>query len=475
MSAAAIDDSILKDLGVFGAGSRMTIVLGAGASMASGLPSWDEFALEAVKRSQLVGTGALAESLLEIQDKTIVLEGAKRRAKENWDTVLFDALYGNADEPKPSPIHMAATEHYFGSDGGAVLATLNFDALLEDALLDQSSRVFMGDTWPTVTADDVPVVYHLHGFVAEIEGKRYVESPVVTFRDYADLVGRDRPWQKRFLQDSMSSGPLLLVGTSYQDPDIRQWLHAESVESGLRYPALVLLTREGTGLTEQEYRALGSAFSDEWESIGLKAVCLQDFYDVAILIGELRFLGENHYQTPKERLTTIWSIHQENREILQNRYERLLCEQTRRLSKALNRAGVHQAALWLATGNGTIGRWALAGEYLLPTHRMKEVPVAHDSPRVAGEALAKMQTLAQKVERHTEVQPRWSSVVAVPVSISQPGASDLAVAVVTFGVDRTGEYLTQYRRRWQRTAAEIGNEWSATIEDSLAESTMTNG
>lgn len=115
-------------------GAHLTILLGAGASAPSGLPTWDEFAERLAIQSGLVPDGATARILLEKQDPTIILEAAHARSGKNWDSYLREALYGGlAVRPSPSALHFAAVGHFLESPESTTLSTLNFDVLLEEA------------------------------------------------------------------------------------------------------------------------------------------------------------------------------------------------------------------------------------------------------------------------------------------------------------------------------------------------------
>lgn len=225
--------------------AHLTILLGAGASAPSGLPDWDEFACRLALRSGLVRSKTAATTLLSRQDHAFILEAAQSRSGEHWEEFLSEALYGGlAEDPEPSPLHFAAIGHYLQNRMNTTVATLNFDTLLERAIIENGEPLVSARYQKELAETVSPVVHHLHGIVSD--GSAY--EPIVGFCDYEELVARNDAWQRDFLSEALRSGPLFLAGTSYRDPDIRHWLHLIMRDEKPRHSALVAIVREGLGL-----------------------------------------------------------------------------------------------------------------------------------------------------------------------------------------------------------------------------------
>lgn len=94
MSAPDVDRQVMEKFAALSGDSHLTLVLGAGASVPSGLPKWDTFAQHLMIRSGLVGTESAAITLLGKQDPTIALEAAHARSGDDWEQLLNEALYG---------------------------------------------------------------------------------------------------------------------------------------------------------------------------------------------------------------------------------------------------------------------------------------------------------------------------------------------------------------------------------------------
>lgn len=390
MSAPDIDMDVLTNFESLGAdnSANLTIILGAGASATSGLPLWDEFATRLLVKSAVVRNVDDANTLLRIQEHTIALSAARIRAGDEWPRVVSEALYGSdeaaLDTASPSPLHLAAAAHYLAHPSRTTLATLNYDVLLEKALIGSegvgSVRIGAGGR----TRQPGAVVHHLHGVVF---GGGTVD-PIVDYIDYADLVADAKAWQRTFVHEQLSDGPLLLAGTSFRDPDIRHWLHQALADGNAAHPALVTIAREGLGISSAEFERVREALTAEWQAIGISALLMEDLADVARVIRELGFLAKPEYKSPRKRAQDVWDSHERNFQAIQRRYGEELAEDSRRVSEALN-APVHQGSLWLWKAPGALAKFATTGTRFASVNTLKTVPTGHDSPWIAGESLSR--------------------------------------------------------------------------------------
>lgn len=458
MSAPDIDQSVMDQFSALTGDAELTILLGAGASAPSGLPTWDEFATRVLVTCGLVKNEKAAAILLKRQDPTIALEAAHSRACNSWHKKLLDALYGELpEEPRPSPVHLAAAGHFLAQPRTTTLATLNFDTLLEVALVDEgtpSVSVGVGQHQRGAT----PCVHHLHGVVYE----GGVMEPVVGYRDFAELVANQDAWQRKFLNESLSKGPLLLAGTSYRDPDIRHWLHQALRESPRPHPALVTIVREGLELERAEFESVKEALAEEWESIGLSALIMHDLADVASVIRELRYLGLPGYRSPKQRSVEVWRRHSLLFDEMQPSLSQSLLRDTEAVAETLG-VNAHQGTLWLARGNGKLARFATASTRFESARHLKSVPTGHDSPWIAGEAIGTEEVKLRDVDRERGVTPPWRSVLAIPIFVGDKRTPDFATAVITFGLASTAAKLDARQDDWSSIARELSSSWGAKL------------
>lgn len=339
------------------------------------------------------------------------------------------------------------------------LATLNFDTLLESAVLSTGAPAVVIDA-DGETDPHAPTVHHLHGAV--FNGEAY--ETVVGYRDFAELVANEDAWQKAFLSDALERGPLLLAGTSYRDPDIRHWLHLIMRDEQPVHPAIVTIVREGLGLDRDSFSAIEDALLAEWEAVGLSALPMQDVADAAVVIRELRHIGSEGYLSPQERSQAIWRAHSTRFSELQETYSRALAADGDQMSTALG-STVHRATLWLADGRGKLARWATEGGNFAGVRGLKRVPTGHDSPWIAGEALASEDVKLKDIERDHRVSPTWRSVLAIPIFVGDERLPDVATATVTFGLGQTSSSILSRQDDWRETVEGLSSAWGSRIRD----------
>lgn len=459
MSAPDITREVMQHFAQLTGDSHLTILLGAGASASVGLPTWDTFASRVAVASGVVPSSESAALLLTKQDPTIVLQAANQRSGSRWPKILTQSLYGeNLIEPStPSSLHLAAAGHYFASEGSTTLATLNFDTLLESALLSDDSKVVM-ISMDAQLANDEPTVHHLHGLISASQ----VVDPIVGFKEFADLVASDSPWQRTFLSNALSNGPLLIAGTSYRDPDIRHWLHLILRDESPIHPALVTLVREGLSLSREDFEALSDALVAEWQAIGLQALTLHDLADVALVIRELRHAHVPDYRTPNERAAHLWAQHSRRFAKLQREYSRQLTRDASDIGEAMG-TSAFRGTLWLADAKGKLARWASDSGIYSGIRQLKRVPSGHDSPWIAGEAIGTEAVKLRDVERETKVSPTWRSVLAIPIFVGDRRFPDFASAVLTFGLPNNARTLLERQQDWQSTVETLSTSWGTRL------------
>lgn len=434
---------------------HLTILLGAGASLPSGLPNWKEFARRVATISGLVTSTDAADILLSNQDVTIVLEAARKNAGTDWVRYLNEALYGVSEQgSEPSPLHLAVVDHFQKSSEKTTLSTLNFDVLLEIALA-KTGEADVAVGFKGLEDPVTPTVHHLHGAI--FNDSAY--EPIVSFKDYANLMWDSEAWQHPFLSAALKRGPLLLAGTSYEDPDIRHWLHRIIKHERPVHPALVTIVREGLELSREEFATVEAALVLEWESIGLTALPLHDFVDVASVIRELQYVGLPEYRSPQERAQAVWKAHNGDFQALQSHYSEALASDASLISKALG-TRAQRGTLWLANGNGMLARWASEGTEYRAVKYLKTVPTGHDSPWIAGEAIATEIVTFKDIERDKQAKPSWRAVLAIPILVGDGKSPDFASAVLTFGLSKTVNTILNRTGGLPSIVEELSTIWS---------------
>lgn len=451
VSAPDLTADMMQQFQSCGAETHSTILLGAGASTTSGLPDWDTFATRLLQQSGSVPDEETANLLLARQDPLLVVEAARAASGDKWGQKLRKALYDGVTQQDPSPLHLAAVGHLLGGDNDTSLVTLNFDTLLERAIEDET------DLAPISAMDgldyaDARVVYHLHGVITP----KASEGVVLTLNDFTDLIANANSWQYEYLKAAVSRGALIIAGTSYRDPDVRQWLHLALKDKPQEHAALVLLARQAFSLSKGQFAKIQRALSDQWRAVGLEPVLLQDHADAAQIIRELRFIQRDDYQAPQQRASQLWESHATDFVNLQTAYVDYLEANAVALRDVLDVDHMN-VSLWIADGSGKLARWAAQDRIYRDVAALRTVETGHDSPWIAGQALGFDTLLFQDVEPgHTR---QWRSVLALPIPVPHPAMPALSAAVLTVGLPDIAERFETSRMLWGETLMEIADDW----------------
>lgn len=191
------------------------ILVGSGASVWSGLPTWS----------------ALIELLAKYLDECGLNSGPVREEIKNGD-LLLAAGYGlhqlelpefsrflrgifNEAKPRPSELH-----HLIAALGPTCFVTTNYDRLLESALEDKSSHekpLVVTNRQPTeiatiITASARNFLFKYHGDIEQIE------SVVLSREQYRNII-QDFPTTGRALSTLLATRPVIMIGFGLRDPD----------------------------------------------------------------------------------------------------------------------------------------------------------------------------------------------------------------------------------------------------------------
>jgi hypothetical protein len=452
VSAADLTAETMELFRRSGLETHTTFLLGAGASVTSGLPGWDDFATRLLIQSGSVTSPATAEILLTRQDPLIVVEAARVAFGDRWQQKLRIALYEGVTSLKPSPLHLAAVGHLLsGDDTDTSLATLNFDTLLEQAIESETGEVALSHVEKANDRTQYGV-HHLHGVITP----QRADAVILTLTDFSDLIADTESWQLEYLKSALDKGVLIIAGTSYRDPDVRQWLHAALRKKPLKHDAMVLLTRQSFAVSKDQFADIRSALSDQWRAVGLQPVLLEDHSDAAQIIRELRHVTLPSYQSPQQRSRMLWKAHTTRFQDLQSSYVNQLERDAATMREALDVDRLNMT-LWLANGEGELVKWAAQDRLYRDLTTLRAVSTGHDSEWIAGKALGVDEVLIQDLPDGPT--RRWRSVLAAPIPVPHPDFPAHSAAVLTLGLPDQASRYDASSMMWAGSLADIADEW----------------
>lgn len=467
-----------------GAAQRVTLVVGAGASVDAGLPSWevllDRLLHRAAVYSSLVGAADEAE-LSEWVEQTLRAESnlgagavVEALAGDELASWLREELYRpkTADDYLPGPI--ARQVAYLRSVIGDRLTihTTNYDDLVEEALRerDDIDAPVHSYTGPGTELEEAHVaVRHLHGYVGRDETRGEL---VLSERAYHQMQ-QGAAWQQAAVGADLLNSFCLFVGSSLADPNLLRYLYAYT--GTRRHSAVFVRQAEPPELSLAVRQARERATIARYARVNVDVVFVDHFADVAQLLHEIALRSEQAggYRPLGERMRE-WIARVEDRVMMSTDQESFLNSQgvlnealRTTLARAVETAEevtgrawgeTLQLALWLVDESGhRLTNWAVTDRLHWDPRTVTPVPVDSRSRWVAVQALCRGASFGAELKTYAS---RWRYVLGLPLTVETSGHGLLPVGCVTVasmeGRERTilHELEDDVEAEFNRTVAE---------------------
>lgn len=245
----------LKALRAAYADGNLALYLGAGVSVANGLPPWDQLVLAmyfaAISPQPMGGWRPFPNYLFAIAEWNLKrgqepLEITARKIQECYSdkreflTNLRRTLYaGYATNGTFQPLQKQALRSanptldavaklcegtHFGKKGVRAVTTYNYDELLEAAL----GSLEIQPIWKSTKLEPRKLpIYHVHGYVPMKEGKGSAPQEIIFTEEQYHLVAQDSySWSNLVQIQCLSGSTGLMIGLSLSDPNMRRLLDA---------------------------------------------------------------------------------------------------------------------------------------------------------------------------------------------------------------------------------------------------------
>jgi len=260
----------------------LKILIGAGASVPCGFPTWDELSRTLIEQSIKEQQPTL--SAAEIADSLFAKLGKERAAdfvqlqpgvegessSHRLRRLLRDVLYsGRSMEELPT----TALHRQIAAMNHAKVYTTNYDPLLEIAMLRRSGAAEIKlrhkqSGW-TAFDEKQDLVAHLHGYVDPSEKVAGSGKIVIADSHYYQLALETEASANHCWHELMTGGKVLILGMSLADPNLRRILYRQSADQSDIY---LLLKRDNSAadkFLEQHWRVqqLTCVFIDDWSEI----------------------------------------------------------------------------------------------------------------------------------------------------------------------------------------------------------------
>ncbi len=348
-----IDRAALTELqGAFKKGN-LTLYLGAGVSMGSGLPSWNQLVL-AMYFAAVHGDWrarwrpypnylyAIAEWQLKQAPEPLEITARKIRQLYSGDAEflndLKETLYaGFADEPgfwnrpqTPTQLRKANSTLDGVAEicaktkprGAGLMAvvTYNYDSLVETTT--QSGNCKWRPIWKSaeIVADGARPIIHVHGYIPVMGAGSPLDDIVFTEQQYHAAAHSPYSWSNLSQIQCLSGSVGLMVGLSLSDRNMRRLLDAVRV-TPLRQRQFAILEKpqwnEPQSAELEEIHQTAITYMNKFSKSGAKSKQSGRAEEMLDIFKELNVFEEANYTQMLEALgiTPIWYPHGKHEDI----------------------------------------------------------------------------------------------------------------------------------------------------------------
>jgi hypothetical protein len=236
----------------------LTLYLGAGVSMPSGLPSWEQLVLLMYFRTLYADLHvrafsnhlmAIAEWLLRKRNEPLDVVIRKIRhsgwSEQDFMTILWESLYSNlldGDDPGYIPPNLLGINRTLDSvvqlcsasipdtKGVRSIITYNYDNLLQLGLRERNQSKKFQTVYETgaLPAEEAIPIYHVHGFVPlnRQEPGSAMQGLVFSEDQYNAIYQDSYFWGNMVQMQNMAGNTGLMIGISLADRNVRRLLDA---------------------------------------------------------------------------------------------------------------------------------------------------------------------------------------------------------------------------------------------------------
>jgi hypothetical protein len=439
----------------------LTLLVGAGASMEAGLPSWralieqllakvaaelpelendeqSDWVAATLERDDLLGAGAVVGVM------------AKGKLDELIPAELYEGRGAEAFAPGPIAHQVAALREIWGER--AEILTTNYDDLLEQALMDAGTartniRSYTQNREPGKRAAGTIAVTHLHG----LAGREGTPKGIVLTEEHYHRMQRGTSWQEQLVTERLQGSACVFVGMSLADPNLIRYLYGYRAPEKPRHVAIFV--RQGEPRASAAVRAaMEEAARRRWGRCGVQAIFVDHFADAAQLLYEIGYrktVGSEDYLPITERAGEVIGCFERGlavsdqptfaeRQVALSSGLRELLEDIVVFTLSIAGLDVEETlavTLWMLDedGTGLVG-WAHSDRAHQDPSTVTPVSLSAASNWVSVRTLC--QGTIMEFDRDTYAS-RWHFVRGLPLVITEP--TRLPLGALTISSDRPGE------------------------------------
>lgn len=406
---------------------NLTLVVGAGASVESGLPTWPRLVghllTRAAQQRELDNNDqqAFVEWTMGREDVTGAGEVARYLLGKEFRDALHAGLYAGVEELTPGETARAlATLVIDRADKVDEVVTTNYDSLLEQALRREiAQREMVGLSIGRLVSSEraksgMIGVRHVHGVLTE--GNLQAGTLILSNRDYFAMQD-PKAWQESFFRDRLATSTCLFIGASLTDPNLLRYIYRSDRGSG---HFAVFVRQDDSSLYDQSGpKVIGLREESQlrkWRGVGIEPILFDHYAQSAQFVWEIVAASQPTRYVPLTKRLATWS--NEVSSILpitaiafketQDRLQRLLANLLSGTKQLINGEG-HRLrrgeklgmSMWVYDpGTDTLVNWASADRIWRDASTLEPTGVHWSSQFIAARAFCAGSMVSQSTSEH---------------------------------------------------------------------------
>lgn len=282
----------------FNQGKNISFFIGAGVSIASGLPGWNTL-LERMLSDNNFHDHLNGNDLNRISDNcgssSIVLgrfiksyyerHDQQKLSKERYIDIIHDALYKDFNKNFESPL-ITQLMDLIKTGNITEIITYNFDSILETYLEKEKIKYYPVFNNNAPQAGLLPV-YHVHGFIPMGKGRIDTPMPVLSEEQYHEVYANAYNWGNVEQLHALNRTTCFFVGLSMNDPNLRRILEISHNEADEQTRHYVFLVRQQNFDTEKKNKCFQYVQTAIFENLGLNVIWYDKHEDLPDLLSQL--------------------------------------------------------------------------------------------------------------------------------------------------------------------------------------------
>ncbi len=281
----------------FNQGNNISLFLGAGVSMAVGLPSWNTL-LERMLHDQNFQDHLNGNDLTKISDNcgssSIVLgrfiksyhesHCQEELSKKQFTDIIHDALYKDFNNDFKSPLIIQLTE-LIKTGNITEIITYNFDNILETYLEKENIKYY--PVFNNNTPQAGLSIYHVHGFIPMEKGNIATPMPVLSEEQYHAVYANAYNWGNVEQLHALNRTTCFFIGLSMNDPNLRRILEISHNEAADQTRHYVFLARRLNFDTEKKDKCFQYVQTEIFRNLGLNVIWYDKHEELPNLLRQL--------------------------------------------------------------------------------------------------------------------------------------------------------------------------------------------